>query len=883
MEINQPTDEVDLSGYLKLDQTTPQNIFNTGMPGQAVEFMNGNVAINVINTDRTVILGKQGDYAGYFADPSNGVYLANGTYAIDAFGAGHFLQGYGSTTGDLYLADPNQGLIYASCSSGNAIKAYNSTSGADLTLADNLYVISANGSSKFLQGAYNDTVTILDEVDNNYGFSSVLGYGSGRSSAGYFSDFASNSVYLANGNYAINAYGQSTMQAKDSGYTTLDLYSSDGNNQAFLAGNGYGGYFQNSNGKDVTLAGNIFAIAATGDSVFVGDSIFRGSVDIMGHDGANTLQSVIVAGGAGGGGLTGGGGGAGGVINNISHKLADGTYNVVVGTGGSGSASGKGNNGNNSSFASFTAIGGGTGGINVDYTGNSGGSGGGGSFGATGNGGSGTAGQGYAGGNGKILYTCGGGGGAGAVGQNAVSSLLAGAGGIGIVNPIVGSTSGQNVSGTYYLAGGGGGGQGNYAGGSPVSGAGGYGGGAAGGNNAGTANTGGGGGGGNQNGTSGAGGSGIVIIKFLTSSATASATGTYAVTTSGSYKIYTFTGNGTFTIATAVTPSYSYYDNTFKGNNNQAVSNTYMLPPAVSTMTGYALVSDTLGNLSWTMPGLAINNIWTEQQIFYAKDATTVPIISRGFAAQTADLQQWQNASGTVKAKIDPTGNIIAVADGSSVILGTIGGGYSGLWFNVAVASINSSNYTFLSNAGAQTYINSASTSGIQFRQSNSTVLTTGAAGVAIFNTSDAATPTTQAFSVLNNLATKIGEVIKGYTSQSADLTQWQKSDATVLAKVDATGSAQFAGLTLSYVAVTGTYAVLATDYTINCTANTFTVTLPTAVGITGKIYNIKNSGIGTITVATTSSQTIDGLTTQIVLTGNNMQVQSNGTNWIII
>lgn len=89
--------------------------------------------------------------------------------------------------------------------------------------------------------------------------------------------------------------------------------------------------------------------------------------------------------------------------------------------------------------------------------------------------------------------------------------------------------------------------------------------------------------------------------------------------------------------------------------------------------------------------------------------------------------------------------------------------------------------------------------------------------------------------------------------------------------------------LSLSYTAQTGTYSILATDYTIDCDG-TFTATLPTAVGITGRQYVIKNTGTGTITVATTSSQTIDGSTTQaIAVQYDYLKVQSNGSNWIII
>lgn len=69
-------------------------------------------------------------------------------------------------------------------------------------------------------------------------------------------------------------------------------------------------------------------------------------------------------------------------------------------------------------------------------------------------------------------------------------------------------------------------------------------------------------------------------------------------------------------------------------------------------------------------------------------------------------------------------------------------------------------------------------------------------------------------------------------------------------------------GHTTNLVNVSAVHAVAADDSTINCTANSFAVTLPTAVGVTGRIYTIKNSGAGTITVNTTSSQTIDGALT---------------------
>jgi hypothetical protein len=89
------------------------------------------------------------------------------------------------------------------------------------------------------------------------------------------------------------------------------------------------------------------------------------------------------------------------------------------------------------------------------------------------------------------------------------------------------------------------------------------------------------------------------------------------------------------------------------------------------------------------------------------------------------------------------------------------------------------------------------------------------------------------------------------------------------------------------YVAKTGTYTATANDCTIECTSGTFTVTLPTAVGITGKVYYIVNSGAGTITIATTASQTFVNVvatpTTLSLSAVGIYKVQSNGANWIVL
>lgn len=72
-------------------------------------------------------------------------------------------------------------------------------------------------------------------------------------------------------------------------------------------------------------------------------------------------------------------------------------------------------------------------------------------------------------------------------------------------------------------------------------------------------------------------------------------------------------------------------------------------------------------------------------------------------------------------------------------------------------------------------------------------------------------------------------------------------------------------------------------DYTLNVTSGTFTQPLPTAVGISGKIYVIKNSGAGTVTVDAAGVELIDGALTATVAAGGALRIQSTNSGWIVI
>jgi hypothetical protein len=86
-----------------------------------------------------------------------------------------------------------------------------------------------------------------------------------------------------------------------------------------------------------------------------------------------------------------------------------------------------------------------------------------------------------------------------------------------------------------------------------------------------------------------------------------------------------------------------------------------------------------------------------------------------------------------------------------------------------------------------------------------------------------------------------------------------------------------------AYVAKTANYTLTGADHTVNVTANSPTITLPTAGNAAGRTYVITNSGAGTVTLATTSSQTIDGAAPGTLVASAKITVQSNGSNWITL
>lgn len=143
--------------------------------------------------------------------------------------------------------------------------------------------------------------------------------------------------------------------------------------------------------------------------------------------------------------------------------------------------------------------------------------------------------------------------------------------------------------------------------------------------------------------------------------------------------------------------------------------------------------------------------------------ATRVGFIIEGASSQSADLQQWQDSSGTVLANISNAG-LFTVSSLYTTGLGEIRGGF------------------FEDQTNSVGYI-------------------------------DTATDATHAWTYVNRTSSKIGFSFQAAGGQTADITQWQDSSANILAKITSGGliSSNFAGSSSTTQAALGVSVVGAT------------------------------------------------------------------------
>jgi len=136
-------------------------------------------------------------------------------------------------------------------------------------------------------------------------------------------------------------------------------------------------------------------------------------------------------------------------------------------------------------------------------------------------------------------------------------------------------------------------------------------------------------------------------------------------------------------------------------------------------------------------------------------------------------------------------------------------------------------------------------------------------------------------------------------SNQSANLTEWRNSGGTVLSALDKKGNLglgtatpnstlQTNGSFSTAVASVSSNTILTDAHSlvlVNAGGSDRTISLPTAAGITGRIYTIKktDNSNGRVIVDGRNSETIDGVVTFNLNTQwKYLTIQSDGSNWMI-
>jgi hypothetical protein len=105
----------------------------------------------------------------------------------------------------------------------------------------------------------------------------------------------------------------------------------------------------------------------------------------------------------------------------------------------------------------------------------------------------------------------------------------------------------------------------------------------------------------------------------------------------------------------------------------------------------------------------------------------------------------------------------------------------------------------------------------------------------------------------------------------------------TVTGLTQTKGITSTGGVTFKQITVSSTYTATTEDYMIDVSGGTFTVYLPSAVGIQGRLLAVKNNGGGAVTVQPVTGQTIDDKPFVILGETNSIQLVSNGLNWVTL
>lgn len=176
-------------------------------------------------------------------------------------------------------------------------------------------------------------------------------------------------------------------------------------------------------------------------------------------------------------------------------------------------------------------------------------------------------------------------------------------------------------------------------------------------------------------------------------------------------------------------------------------------------------------------------------------NAAVVGVIVRGAASQTANLQQWQNSAGTVLASIDANGtgrfNYFGVGSGVAITAmnNTLITSASTIGVIVKGAASQTANLQEWQNSAGGILVRVESGGNVVVDQAVRTQFVTNTGNTGAYIDTAAVSGS---FSVIQRTTTAVNVIVKAVASQTADLQQWQDSSGSAVAYVNSAGVGRF-------------------------------------------------------------------------------------------
>jgi len=347
------------------------------------------------------------------------------------------------------------------------------------------------------------------------------------------------------------------------------------------------------------------------------------------------------------------------------------------------------------------------------------------------------------------------------------------------------------------------------------------------------------------------------------------------------------TGAGTTAIAPSIDAAKGYIDGKVV-NNMTTGAGTTAIAASIDAAKAYIDAADALkapiDAPRFTTSMKLANNVTDGFTFFNTTDEITNTesgII--GFSSNVFTIRTNQTGSGGARALRLSVGNLST--RGFTI---SNGGSYStGGTYNFKQATGNISNAVVQIDGGAFSNPSTVNSDLNILR----TISTTGSGGYngirqtvyitsmgsEVHNFSDYGTSTNAAGTAGRVIMHSVDVTGKGYFA--SEVTAANGTQTTSLATY---GQLNMAVNFVPYTAKTSAYTILSTDNTVTLTSGSFAFTVPTAIGITGKSFVLKNKGTGILTVNFTGGQNADNLTTFTLSENSSIVLESNGTNYDI-